>query len=602
MEAARATDPASVETGQSDHDGSESAASAPPGVSKPAQTPQSLKHTHLDSPAARPTTPTIFTQENTFQSPKPASIVGPASAKARRFKEAANLSEVSIEFTAPRADPPQFQGRDLSGAQLASSGSPSTPSLRKKSLRRKPGQRSPSTPAADQDKGTSPAPDDDETTTVQGQEDETQTATDHSERPIITPKKMLDSEFSLQERLLRRNRTKKASPRFNPLAAVLCLLSLFLAHYSLVDYPRLGYCTQDAPAASPVKPHTPFYSFMPSCIPCPQDTVCSFRSVTGCVEGAFRLKKNLLARLLPESFLFFPLNQPYCVPDTSRDVKEGRSKRQVEQLIKVLEKLVREYSGEVLCSIRKAPSYVYSAYQPHRVLGMPITAAKAKLQELVAGKWSSDKFEEYWSKVLDALAKESHTLSVIVDEKTHQYRLLSSTLPAVSSWYCSIKLHLWNLLLQHAISLMLAGACAIAGLVGYVAYQRHLYESQVFASLLQDVIQSVHAETDNYHQNPSRHPIPGLSIVQLKDHFLPAVPPASAGSATDQMVDNLGRKVWFLAEPSRTRVWKRVAKEVVKNANIRETTAHVKGEAHTVWMWIGSSALSPMKKRKTDQL
>jgi hypothetical protein len=34
-----------------------------------------------------------------------------------------------------------------------------------------------------------------------------------------------------------------------------------------------------------------------------------------------------------------------------------------------------------------------------------------------------------------------------------------------------------------------------------------------------------------------------------------------------------------------------------ENSNIRETTAHIKGESHLVWKWVGSSALSPLKKR-----
>jgi hypothetical protein len=177
------------------------------------------------------------------------------------------------------------------------------------------------------------------------------------DRPIATPTKIMDSKYTLQERLLKRNQSKKSSLALsNGVLFVVGLMAIWVAHYAILDYPHLEYCsnvryTQFQHQHQTQQVHKPFYSFMPSCIPCPQDSLCSSRTVLGCrdsTSGDFHLKKNLLSSLLPNSLLFFPINQPYCVYDsTSRIVKETRNKRQIDQMIRVTEKLVREFTGEV---------------------------------------------------------------------------------------------------------------------------------------------------------------------------------------------------------------------------------------------------------------
>jgi hypothetical protein len=253
---------------------------------------------------------------------------------------------------------------------------------------------------------------------------------------------------------------------------------------------------------------------------------------------------------------------------------------------------------------KSVPAYVFSSNSNRKgqVLGMPIALAKAKLVNLVGGKWSSEKFEENWNIMLDTIAKNSSsTLYTILDEKVGQHRLLASAQHSITSFFCSIKLTLWDLLLKNSLNLMLAGFLTILALIAYSTYQRSIYERHIVSSLVEDVLQAIHAETDNHIQDQARYPIAGLSIVQLKDHFLPLFSPQGTSSnRDDSIVDSQGRRLWYVTEPARTKIWKRVSKDVTKNANIRETSAHIKGEAHSVWMWIGSTALSPTKKRKTE--
>ena len=265
---------------------------------------------------------------------------------------------------------------------------------------------------------------------------------------------------------------------------------------------------------------------------------------------------------------------------------------------------------------------------------MPIAAAKTSLQKLVGKKWDQETVEEYWSLVIEAIAKgaggageqsiaeQQHVpsyLSMVVEDQS-QHRLFHSSNSPIQSLSCSIKKAIWGWMIENSLPLILGSFALLGGVYAYFAYCTRVFETMVYHSLSDDVIVAIHAENENHAADPTLHPIPGLAISQLKDHFLPStnelyLPPAfterptsstssSSPSTTksleesrESVLDNQGRRIWFVSEPSRSRIWKRVCATVGQNSNIRETTAHVKGEAHLVWKWVGSIALSPMKKR-----
>lgn len=270
----------------------------------------------------------------------------------------------------------------------------------------------------------------------------------------------------------------------------------------------------------------------------------------------------------------------------------------------------------------QVPSFILSTKQPHKIVGMPISSAKTELKTLVGKKWDDATFEEYWGYVMDKVSQTETPLYMVVQEK-HQYRLFASIHPPIITLSCSIKKVVWEWVVTHSMYLIVGGFCLIGSVGLNALYQRRLMEQRVFASLLEDIVVSIHEETENYHRDPARHSIPGLSISQLKDHFLPppvsfslftanTAPPSSSSdektssnqlqdqSGQEYSLDNHGRRVWYVVEPSRSRIWNLVCTHVKKNANIRESQAQIKGESHLVWMWIGSSALSPLKKRRID--
>ena len=151
-----------------------------------------------NQPTTRPTTPTIFSSENSFQSPKPAKLS--ASVTVSRTIATPVISStptVEINFASTES-PPIFVASAITSEPSSST-----------SRRRKSGTK----------KTLFVIPDDDEVTTVH-RLDENMTSEEPLDasrekptldRPIATPTKIMDSKYTLQERLLKRNQSKKSS-------------------------------------------------------------------------------------------------------------------------------------------------------------------------------------------------------------------------------------------------------------------------------------------------------------------------------------------------------------------------------------------------------
>ncbi|KAJ3259942.1 inner nuclear membrane protein enriched at telomere/subtelomere region [Boothiomyces macroporosus] len=403
--------------------------------------------------------------------------------------------------------------------------------------------------------------------------------------PLKMPANSSKSKLEIiQQKLQKRKRPTKIWP-------VLYLLPVFLAffvHWAIVDYPSLKYCS----AAD----HPRVYKFISGCISCPSNSICEGRNILGCTSNDYKLKETFLSRFLPNKIIPFPFDQPTCTLDSSKILLESKKKRQIEHLIQVLDSITREYVGGVTCGNTVKPEHKFIISRKKKVLGIPASLAKQEMKKLVGSRWDDATFEDYWGLVLNRLMTEDTPVRSIVDEFTSQNRIFSSANPPILTTSCKIKISIWNFVVQYSVQLLSIALLLGISLISYSMYQSGVYEGRVVAYLVQDVLSAIHAEYDLYHSNSQKHPIPGLSVTQLCDHFLPRTV-----SDLENEHDSAGRLIWYLDEGARKRVWKKVAKEVCKNSNIRETSAQLKGEAHTCWIWIGSSALSPVKKRvRTD--
>jgi hypothetical protein len=390
---------------------------------------------------------------------------------------------------------------------------------------------------------------------------------------------------SIHERLLRRNKQRQEQRLVNGI--LLGMVSIFFfvtVHWLIVDYPNLQYCSN-------VTTYKPFYPFSSQCIPCPSNAICSSRAVTGCIGSDTKLKKSLFQKILPSFLSLFPYNQPSCVFDGGEVMDDDKRQRQVDHLVKVTDHLVREYIGKAMCSKKGFPSTIFKS---GNILGMPVSKAKSELHSMIGTKWSRDKFEEFWGLMVENVAKNPNTLKMVVD---NQNRFFNSENPPIASYWCTIKQAMWKSVVQNAVYLVTLGACVLGGMGFWVSYQKRQFEAEVVSSLLPDIISAIHQETENYHSYSSRHPVPGLALSQVKDHFLPL--PIS--NSKEFQVDGEGRAVWSVYEPSRSRIWKKITDHISKNTNIRQTTTQIKGETNVVWFWVGSAALTPCaKKRKSD--
>lgn len=344
-----------------------------------------------------------------------------------------------------------------------------------------------------------------------------------------------------------------------------------------------------------------------TCIPCPNNAICSPKNVIGCESSDYKLSKHYLSYILPFKPPF-PFGQPSCVLDNTRIILEQKKQEKVLNLISKLDVIVRKWIGDVICGDVKSIDNFDWAFSKETsssekvILGMPLSLAKKKLNDLV--KMDSGIFEEYWQMLIKKLNLSSDEdigsipLNTIVDEHSHTRRLLKTINRPIISTACNVRMEFWKILDRHAQFLIILGISILAIYFAVVSYSQHLHESEIIGNLVASCLDAVHSETENFHRDSTRHPLNGLPAIQLRDHFLPLHKIMSSSGLTSTSVDTENRRIYHLPKNDRDRIWKKVAQQVLKNSNVRESSLNVKGEVQIVWMWIGSYALSPIKKRR----
>lgn len=329
-----------------------------------------------------------------------------------------------------------------------------------------------------------------------------------------------------------------------------------------------------------------------NCIPCPQHAMCT--QTEAVCDAGFKPKFGVLKYFnLP-----FPFNQPQCVADNELVLQEMKQKQQLDNLVMILDNIVRRWIGNTNCGARIEPELKWVYAKDGHVLGMPLSLAKTALKQRIGKAWKQDKFAEYWGLIVQRLNSGESDVSMLVDE-THSRRMLTSSSPPIMSTWCIVKKASWKALITYSPHLIALGLTLVAGFLSFAWYKDMQHESKIVHSLITSVLDAIHSETEHHLTDPIRHPIAGLSVAQLCDHFLPKHVPEHQTDSKDTQ----GRAVFHITEEyTRNRIWAQVQKQILSNSNVRESILQVKGEPHTVWMWIGSSFLSPVKKRRVSDV
>eukprot|EP00842_Homolaphlyctis_polyrhiza_P006988 jgi/Hompol1/879/HPOL_005448-RA len=422
-------------------------------------------------------------------------------------------------------------------------------------------------------------------------------------------------------------------------SAVITVFLLIVAHWAVFIHPNLEYCNATESASSNASQQqydqwNPLGSMLPSCIPCPEHSVCSARNITQCLDDHI-LKPGAWSVLVGSGNpLVFPLGQPLCVPNVDKLAQEARKQQRIVALLVMLDDVVRKWVGKAECGEITPTSATHYAWSVptrqsplRRVLGMPLALSRQHLRALVPAKWTDEVFDEYWQIVLNQVMHPQASqyraageqtsinansvtalLSTVLDEATHQHRLLVSSKPPITNIACKVRRHLWSLLLKYALHLTITCAAIIVGLFAYIINQQRAQEQYIVSVLVQDVMDMVHCESDNNLHNPTRFSAPGLPIAHLQDHLLPksiSRTPAQVPSSPDQLdlpyvthMDPNGHTVWSIPDAAtRKRLWSLVTAEISRNSAIRKTTMEIKGQPQELWIWVASPALSPRRNK-----
>ncbi|KAJ3357994.1 hypothetical protein HDU83_000051 [Entophlyctis luteolus] len=368
---------------------------------------------------------------------------------------------------------------------------------------------------------------------------------------------------------------------------------------------------------------------------CPIGAVCAGKTVVGCespddivrwIFGAKAINDYAFVGwqfLIPEFLGGGKLVQ--CVPDTAKLRLEAKKQVQVENLIAYLDDVVRKWLGQLTCNEPDSdPSTTAeellmattSAGKAREIRGMPLPVAKRQLRALIGAKWTDEKFEEYWTLLLqrvlvgsdhgppEEISSDTRHLYTTVDA-SGRYRLLQTTSPLIKSVPCILRQSIHSTLQKHAVEIAILVILAAAALVTYALKAAAARDAVVSATIIEDVLDALHGESENHRRDPLRHPVPGLGVAALRDHFLTVrVGDSSNVDAFgySAVLDADRRTRWTVSDSAtRDRIWRQVSSAIQRNANVRESVLEVRGEEDVVWQWIGSFALSPRKRRIVEK-
>ncbi|KAJ3017087.1 UNVERIFIED_CONTAM: inner nuclear membrane protein enriched at telomere/subtelomere region [Siphonaria sp. JEL0065] len=436
------------------------------------------------------------------------------------------------------------------------------------------------------------------------------------------------------------------SPAFTISASFVFLLVSYFGAYAIF-WDRVSYLNSGETPSSfdligvPILDRVFWDGLVPLERTCPNGATCAGKMINGCTTPDYTIKKTLVANMLDpylvqgwELAVWRRVSDVKCVKDFAKVKVEAKKTSQVDNLVAYLNDIVRKWAGHMLCGesnfdpeITSQELQISYSSKSREPLGMPVTAGKRQLRSLIGSKWTDEKFEEYWTLVYHRVLTGSESdsqqqqqqrsanltplLTTTVDESGRHRLLVSSSAPTLSIT-CHIRLSLRQQARKYWLQIITTSLLLLLSAAYYFHKAAQRRDSLVASTLVEDILECLFAESENHRVDPLRHPVPGLSVAMVRDHFISVCNDTNTTTAglqkkTNQqldaygyapMLDSQGHTRWTVADDyTRDKIWKRVCTLVLKNANVRETVMELGGEENCVWQWIGSFALSP-KKRK----
>ncbi|SNX81517.1 related to SRC1 - involved in sister chromatid segregation [Melanopsichium pennsylvanicum] len=308
----------------------------------------------------------------------------------------------------------------------------------------------------------------------------------------------------------------------------------------------------------------------PACTPCPSHANCVHGKVLGCDSDDWVLQPSFASHL-PLSNWLLPLSNtaPRCYPDTQKLVLAS-------ELALAISHMLAEFKGEIVCGTQKPHATVRALPQKLMVTDGNLTyaiaegAVKRSMLATRDARLDQDYFEQIWYMALFELTDPRSNIvripvtnGTISEGEGTQY-FLAARQPLLSL-NCRSRLALkgWMLRARLYVFLLLSVICGFFHLRYRLASARA--ESRKVATLVQAALERLQEQEYLHGRDPVIHPDDFVPLSHLRDHIL-------AGEHKAK---------------TRNRLWKKVAKIVEENSNVRTRQAQRKGEWLRVWQWVG---------------
>lgn len=228
--------------------------------------------------------------------------------------------------------------------------------------------------------------------------------------------------------------------------------------------------------------------------------------------------------------------------------------------------------------------------QGESLLGIPSSLARESLS-------SPPPSDELWLELLDRLSRRPHTSSpsglytrLLRDDSSEgessKHIAFSTPTPSLSL-LCRARINARGILARFYAPLLALGVSGLLIVAAIAWIKRRSRRARIVAALVQDVCDAIARQAREF--NEARVGIPGVSVSQLRDHFI--VPPMAAGVLSEReeyLSDPRGARRWVLDPTESPPIWKSVRAAILANANVRETVMMVEGEETEIWQWVGS--------------
>ncbi|KAN0066093.1 inner nuclear membrane protein enriched at telomere/subtelomere region [Thecaphora frezii] len=310
-------------------------------------------------------------------------------------------------------------------------------------------------------------------------------------------------------------------------------------------------------------------SLRPTCTPCPPHAECSRGALLGCSSQDYVLQSSWL-ELVPMSSALFPLSWtlPSCVPDTQKLVLAF-------ELASAVNSYVAKWKGDVVCGYEGPhPSVAAQAKKdsrPELRYALPEALIRqAMLESRDVDMISEDYFAQLWELAMEDISAPGSNVvrlsanTTATAEAVSGSQLLAAKAPILTIG-CRSRLALRAWLKRTRIYFFAVAAAVLA--VTYVRRRWRLAreERQKVNELVQVALERLQEQEYAHAIDPVVNPDPFVPTSHLRDHVLRSEPSTSA----------------------RQRLWKKVAKVVEENSNVRTRQANKRGEWLRVWEWVG---------------